>query len=220
MFTTTLNGQLIAANRSLLTILGYQELSQMEQDVKNYGMGKYYANPDDRLHMVRQLQHSNNQSFELRGLRADGSPFWALMSARLAHNDLGEAFIHGSVMDITEQKINHEQLAYLASHDPLTGLYNRHHFALLAQQAWHRLQMEQQTSTILYIDIDQFKLVNSTCNHSAGDALLLQISDQLQTCPGYSCDVLADWVVMNLPCYCRAKQHRKPLLWLITSWKW
>ncbi len=41
MFTTTLDGQLIAANRSLLTILGYQELSQMEQDVKNYGMGKY-----------------------------------------------------------------------------------------------------------------------------------------------------------------------------------
>ena len=184
MFTTTLDGQLIAANRSLLNILGYQELSQMELDVKNYGMGKYYANPDDRLHMVRQLQHSNNQSFELRGLRADGSPFWALMSARLAQNSQGEAFIHGSVVDTTEQKINHEQLAYLASHDPLTGLYNRHHFALLAQQAWHRLQMEQQTSAVLYIDIDQFKLVNSTCNHSAGDALLLQISDQLKRALG------------------------------------
>lgn len=184
MFTTTLDGGLIAANRSLLNILGYQQLSDMEQDVKKYGMAKFYANPDDRLQMVRQLQHSNNQSFEFRGLRADGTPFWALMSARLTQNGSAEAFIHGSVIDITEQKINHEQLAYLASHDPLTGLYNRHHFAQLAQQAWHRMQTEHLTSTILYIDIDQFKLVNSTCNHSAGDALLLQISDQLKRALG------------------------------------
>ena len=186
MFTTTLHGQLIAANRALLNILGYQELSQMEIDVKRFGMAKYYANPDDRTHMVRQLQHSNNKSFELRGLRSDGTPFWALMSARLAHDTNGEAFIHGSVIDITDQKVSHEQLAYLASHDPLTGLYNRHHFATLAQQAWQRLQVEKHTSAILYIDIDQFKLVNSTCNHTAGDALLLQISDQLKRALGQS----------------------------------
>ncbi len=180
MFTTTLNGQLIAANKSLLNILGYQDTSQMEMDVKHYGMAKYYANPDDRTHLVRQLQHSNNQSFELRALKADGSPFWAQMSARLARDSSGEAFIHGSVIDITEQKVNLEQLAYLASHDPLTGLYNRHHFIKLTQQAWHRCQLEHYCSTILYIDIDQFKLVNTTCNHSAGDALLKQISEQLK----------------------------------------
>ncbi len=180
MFTTTLNGQLIAANKSLLHILGYQDASQMEMDVKHYGMAKYYANPDDRTHLVRQLQHSNNQSFELRALKADGSPFWAQMSARLTKDASGEAFIHGSVIDITEQKMNHEQLAYLASHDPLTGLYNRHHFIKLTQEAWHRCQLEQYSSSILYIDIDQFKLVNTTCNHSAGDALLKQISEQLK----------------------------------------
>ncbi len=186
MFTTTLHGQLIAANRALLSILGYQELSQMELDVKRFGMAKYYAKPEERTHMMRQLQHSNNKSFELRGLRADGTPFWALMSARLAHDAKGEAFVHGSVIDVTEQKVSHDQLAYLASHDPLTGLYNRHHFAILAQQAWQQLQVEKQTSAILYIDIDQFKLVNSTCNHSAGDALLLQISDQLKRALGQS----------------------------------
>lgn len=186
MFTTTLSGQLIAANQSLLQILGYQDASQMEMDVRHYGMGKYYANPDDRTHLVRQLQHANKQSFELRALKADGTPFWALMSARLARDSNGEAFIHGSVIDITEQKISHEQLAYLASHDPLTGLYNRHHFVQLTQQAWHRCQLEQASSSILYIDIDQFKLVNSTCNHSAGDALLKQISEQLKRALGHN----------------------------------
>lgn len=180
MFSTTVDGQLLSANRALLNILGYQELSQMEQDVRQHGMGRYYANPDERLQMVRQLQHTTNQSFELRGLKADGSPFWALMSARFTRNSLGEAFIHGSVIDITEQKIAHEQLAYLASHDPLTGLYNRHHFLNLAQNAWIRLSLDKQTSAILFIDIDQFKLVNTTCNHDAGDALLKQISDQIR----------------------------------------
>ena len=180
MFSTTVDGQLLSANRALLNILGYQELSQMEQDVRQHGMGLYYANPDERLQMVRQLQHTSNQSFELRGLKADGSPFWALMSARFTRNSQGEAFIHGSVIDITEQKIAHEQLAYLASHDPLTGLYNRHHFLNLAQNAWIRLSLDKQTSAILFIDIDQFKLVNTTCNHDAGDALLKQISDQLR----------------------------------------
>ena len=180
MFSTTVDGQLLSANRALLTILGYQELSQMQQDVQQFGMGRYYANPDERLQMVRQLQHSTNQSFELRGLKADGTPFWALMSARLSRNAQGEAFIHGSVVDISEQKIAHEQLAYLASHDALTGLYNRHHFVTLAQHAWMRCSLDGQTSAVLMIDIDQFKLVNTTCNHDAGDALLKQISDQLR----------------------------------------
>ena len=180
MFSTTVDGQLLSANRALLNILGYQELSQMEQDVRQHGMGRYYANPDERLQMVRQLQHTSNQSFELRGLKADGSPFWALMSARFTRNNQGEAFIHGSVVDITEQKVAHEQLAYLASHDPLTGLYNRHHFVNLVQNAWIRHSLDRSTSAILFIDIDQFKLVNTTCNHDAGDALLKQISDQLR----------------------------------------
>ena len=184
LFSTTLEGQLLSANRALLNILGYQELSQMEVDVRKHGMGRYYANPDDRLQMVRQLQHLSNQSFELRGLRADGTPFWALMSARLSRNAQGEAFVHGSLIDITEQKVANEQLAYLASHDPLTGLYNRHHFLVLAQQAWQRRQLEQQSCAVLFIDIDQFKLVNTTCDHAAGDALLKQISEQLKRALG------------------------------------
>lgn len=180
MFSTTVDGQLLSANRALLNILGYQELSQMELDVRQRGMGMYYANPDERLQMVRQLQHTSNQSFELRGLRADGTPFWALMSARFTRNSQGEAFIHGSVIDITEQKVAHEQLAYLASHDPLTGLYNRHHFLSLLQNALLRLGMDKQHCALIYIDIDQFKQVNTTCNHDAGDALLKQLSDQFR----------------------------------------
>lgn len=184
LFSTTLDGQLLSANRALVTMLGYQDFSQMQADVQKHGMGRYYAKPEDRLQIVRQLQHLTNQSFEIRALRSDSSPFWALMSARLSRDTHGNAYIHGSVVDITEQKVAHEQLAYLASHDELTGLYNRHHFMVLLQQAWQRSQLEQYTSALLFVDIDQFKLVNSSCDHTAGDALLKQVSEQLKRALG------------------------------------
>jgi diguanylate cyclase (GGDEF)-like protein/PAS domain S-box-containing protein len=177
MFTTTLQGQLITANQALLTMLGYQNLQQMQQDVSKNGMVRYYANPEDRLKMLAQLQLGDNKNFEIRGLRADGSGFWALMSARLAAGDgLQSAYVHGSIVDITAHKQNTEQLAYLANHDPLTSLYNRHYFV---EQLGLALRASQQ-ATLLYLDIDQFKLINTTCDHRAGDALLCQISNQLK----------------------------------------
>lgn len=177
MFTTTVRGELITANKALLTMLGYQNLQQMQQDVEKTGMARYYANPQDRLQMLKQLQIGDNKNFEMKGLRADGSAFWALMSARLAEGDDSQnAYVHGSVVDITAHKQNTEQLAYLATHDPLTSLYNRHYLVDQLEQA---LRVGGQ-ATLLYLDIDQFKLINTTCDHRAGDALLCQISHQMQ----------------------------------------
>ncbi len=177
MFTSTLQGQLVTANQALLNLLGYQNLQQMQQDVANSGMARYYANPEDRVQMLKQLQLGDNKNFEIRGLRADGSAFWALMSARLAEGDgTHSAYVHGSIVDITAHKQNTEQLAYLATHDPLTSLYNRHYFI---EQLEQTLRFGHQ-ATLLYLDIDQFKLINTTCDHRAGDALLCQISNQMQ----------------------------------------
>lgn len=183
-FTTTMQGQLLHANRALLQILGYQDIAQMQHDVQQHGMGRYYADAADRLHLLRQLQHQGAQTMEFRGVKADGSPFWALILARLTRVNGQPDLIHGSVIDITQQKIAHEQLAYLASHDPLTGLFNRHHFEHLTYQAWQQLQLQGTPSALLYLDIDQFNLVNNTCQHSAGDALLKQLSDKMRFCLG------------------------------------
>lgn len=178
MFTTTLDGKLLNANRALIQILGYQTEDELKRAVSQTGMTRFYADPTDRQFMLQQLQKGGQKSFEIRGLRADNSPFWALMSARLSPSGKDrQAFIHGSIIDITEQKLAHEQLAYLASHDTLTALYNRYYFeqqlALLSQQ-------DNSTGCVLFIDIDQFKLINVSCNHQAGDVLLKQLSEQLK----------------------------------------
>ncbi|MDR6981898.1 diguanylate cyclase (GGDEF)-like protein/PAS domain S-box-containing protein [Rheinheimera pacifica] len=185
MFTTTLDGKLLNANNALLNILGYDTLDQLKQAVSDSGMARFYADPTERQMLVRQLELGNNKSFEIKGLRADHSPFWALMSARLArsvHNR--DAFVHGSVIDITEQKLAHEQLAYLANHDSLTALYNRFYFE---QQLQTLCQQGGATAgCMLYIDIDQFKLINNNCSHSAGNALLKQLSEVFKRTLGHN----------------------------------
>jgi len=82
--------------------------------------------------------------------------------------------------DITEERKLAQQLAHQATHDTLTGLVNRHEFE-------HRLRHLLDTASphtphaLLYLDLDQFKVVNDTCGHAAGDDLLRQISGLLRT---------------------------------------
>lgn len=76
--------------------------------------------------------------------------------------------------DVTERRRIAEEMAYQASHDSLTGLYNRHEF----ERRLQKLLAEHRTShraSLLYIDLDQFKVVNDTCGHRAGDELLRQL---------------------------------------------
>ena len=71
------------------------------------------------------------------------------------------------------------QLAYQASHDPLTGLINRHEFECRVERAIQNAKTQASTHTLLHLDLDQFKIVNDTCGHSAGDELLQQLSQLL-----------------------------------------
>ncbi|HEX5793162.1 MAG TPA: EAL domain-containing protein, partial [Rheinheimera sp.] len=179
MFTTTLDGRLLNANTALLQILGYPTLQELKQAIAGTGMARFYADPGERQYMLKQLELGSRKSFEIRGLRADNSPFWALMSVCLAPSDnQHSAFIHGSVIDITEQKLAHEQLAYLANHDALTALYNRYYFELQLQALCEQSGVGK--GCVLYIDVDQFRLINNNCSHSAGDALLAQLSEVLK----------------------------------------
>ena len=80
--------------------------------------------------------------------------------------------------------INHvsaknRQLAYQASHDSLTGLINRHEFECRVERAIQNAKAQAATHTLLYLDLDQFKIVNDTCGHAAGDQLLQQLAQLL-----------------------------------------
>ena len=84
------------------------------------------------------------------------------------------------IWDITKMRDITRKMAYQATHDSLTGLINRGEFE-------HRVEQEVQTAVfdncehaLCYLDLDQFKIINDTCGHIAGDALLKQLSQELR----------------------------------------
>ncbi len=82
----------------------------------------------------------------------------------------------GMGIDITERKYAEEQLSYQASHDALTGLINRHEFERRAERLLSTIKKGKSEHAMCYLDLDQFKVVNDTCGHAAGDELLRQLA--------------------------------------------
>jgi len=82
--------------------------------------------------------------------------------------------------DVTEIQSMARRMAFLASHDPLTGLLNRREFETRLQQILASAQHGERVHALLYLDLDQFKIVNDTCGHIAGDELLKQLAHHMQ----------------------------------------
>jgi len=85
------------------------------------------------------------------------------------------------MQDVTEMKKLQQQMQYQAHHDFLTGLLNRHAFEQYLASALVNAHELRQDHALLYMDLDRFKLVNDSCGHAAGDALLKEITAEMQT---------------------------------------
>ncbi len=99
------------------------------------------------------------------------------------HPMLDEGQLKGAVTvfrDVTETRSMLREMRFLASHDPLTHLYNRHAFDQRLRQAFSDARDYDLTHVLFYMDLDQFKLVNDTCGHVAGDTMLRHLSHQLR----------------------------------------
>jgi diguanylate cyclase (GGDEF)-like protein len=79
-----------------------------------------------------------------------------------------------------------EKLSRLANHDVLTGLYNRRRFVEELRKEVQNVARDNSEAALLFVDLDQFKYVNDTCGHPAGDRMIRKVADQLQRCVGNS----------------------------------
>jgi diguanylate cyclase (GGDEF)-like protein/PAS domain S-box-containing protein len=108
-------------------------------------------------------------------LRDDGSTIAiSLVGAPL--REAGE--VRGAVLvfhDMSREQEYMARLSWQASHDPLTSLANRRAFEERLERALSELDQRPSTHALMFLDLDQFKLVNDTCGHAAGDRLLQQV---------------------------------------------
>ena len=116
-------------------------------------------------------------------LRADGLAFVIRKSASPLYDRDGQTFGIVTVLhDVTLLRNLSNQLTFQAKHDALTGLMNRYEFDQKVQLAIDEVHQTRRTKhCIAYLDLDQFKLVNDSCGHLAGDMLLQQLAGQLKT---------------------------------------
>ena len=88
----------------------------------------------------------------------------------------------GTIQDITERKALEERLKYQAFHDPLTGLPNRALFLARLGEVLAQSNRPEGRVQVLFLDLDNFKLINDSLGHTTGDQLLLKVATRLKSC--------------------------------------
>ena len=140
--------------------------------------------PDDRENAVATYLRGRESGepfvFEYRLLAHDGRTVSFRDSAIVLTDEQGRPqHIQGVMLDITERKIAEEQLVFLAYHDKLTGLPNRTMFDELLGLALARAKRHELGVVVVTVDLDDFKLVNDSLGHEAGDTILVQFAQRL-----------------------------------------
>lgn len=115
--------------------------------------------------------------------RNDGAEIPVVHSAAPIRDRSGK--VTGVVLvlrDVSRERQYAARLSYQASHDALTGLINRTEFERRLELALQSAAQVGRHHAVMYLDLDQFKVVNDTCGHAAGDQLMRQVATLLQTC--------------------------------------
>ena len=131
--------------------------------------------------IIDEVLHGQTRIFEWRLIRHNGSTFDAEVS--VTNVDLGsEAHLIANLRDISERKQAEERIEFLAHHDALTGLPNRILLRDRFDQALAFAERGGSHVAMLFLDLDNFKVVNDTLGHAAGDRLLQTVVSRLGEC--------------------------------------
>jgi diguanylate cyclase (GGDEF)-like protein/PAS domain S-box-containing protein len=185
VITTDVHGRIEYLNPTATTITGWQLTAAKGMNIETV----YHPISDSEVLQVSNpvtecLRTGNSVMFaNIRLLtRQDGREFAIRDSASPIRNRLGE--IIGVVLiihDVTHIRDMSQQLAYQASHDAHTGLLNRRAFEQRVLQALEASHTHGVQHVLCYMDLDQFKIINDTCGHIAGDTMLVQIAHTMQS---------------------------------------
>jgi diguanylate cyclase (GGDEF)-like protein/PAS domain S-box-containing protein len=167
---------------SIESITGYPPAALVGEGGRPYGS---LVHPDDLEAMTalfrEALDRREAYAIEYRLVHADGSTRWVQGHGQPVYGPGGTVeYVDGVLYDVTARRSGEERLAHLALHDPLTDLPNRALFQEHLSVAIANAARTGFGGAVLFIDLDDFKLVNDTFGHAVGDELLVIVSKRLR----------------------------------------
>lgn len=174
------DGRLVECNRALQDMLGYTA-----DELRGFSFGELSYSEDRVRSQQRfgELVAGERASYQIekRFVRKDGTDLWANVTVTsLRESEAPPEFFIGTIENITERKRLQEQLEYNAFHDSLTGLFNRSLFENRLAHARSARNDAKRRLTVLFIDLDDFKGINDSHGHAAGDQMLIAVAGRLR----------------------------------------
>ncbi|MEB3161458.1 MAG: EAL domain-containing protein [Synechocystis sp.] len=176
---TDVEGNITYVNPKFEEISGYCSIEVLGKNPKILKSGD--KSEQDYRTMWHQLSSGQDWKGEFHNRRKDGQLYWERASISPIINSLGEITHYVAVKeDITQEKNQAEALYHQAHYDNLTGLPNRSLAKDRLQQAIELAIRHQYLVGLMFIDLDNFKMVNDSLGHDAGDRLLKEVAERLQ----------------------------------------
>ena len=174
-------GVVLDANPAFVHMFGYTAEELRSETLPNGRRPADLTRADD---LFQEMMAGTRDTYEQekRFVHKDGRLVWGHVSAALQRDPEGSPqYAITMIENISERKEAEEKLAFLAYHDELTGLANRPRFMEWLDASIERARSLGRAVGVIYLDLDNFKLVNDSLGHAAGDHLLVQLADRLLT---------------------------------------
>ncbi len=180
----SVDGNWLKVNRALCEILGYTEDEFLAADFQSMLFAEDLGNTLIKIHELLSGKIATCQ-LEQRYIHKSGATVWAAWSVSTAvdANSNNRPNLIFQIQDITDKKLAEQKLQYEATHDALTKLPNRAFFMSRLERAITDSQDNPNHKvSVLFIDLDRFKIVNDSLGHVYGDRLLVGIAERLRDC--------------------------------------
>ncbi|MEE4254405.1 MAG: EAL domain-containing protein [Desulfuromusa sp.] len=172
-------GSAVAVNPAFSRITGYSEEDALGQSPQFFKSGRHTDNFYQQ--MLQELAESGQWRGEIWNKRKNGEIYPSFLMISSIKNDEEETLNYvGVFSDITALKKAEDQLKYQAHHHPLTGLPNRLLLHARLQHSIEYAKRERKHGAVMFLDLDNFKKINDSLGHDAGDIVLKEVALRLQ----------------------------------------